>query len=477
MSKDKKKPNHQPSSSKPVSANRHQNTQPRWKQTQKRGPTYLSTPEPVSAPALEKPPAPDTKPIVIPEPVAAIAEAAPEPLSTPTPTEAAPAATTPMATPEADLAMAPMTTPEAEVPQDSQGTDTPQDVQEAPAKPDSPAEPVIETLEQFIAYAYTLKKTQKLTLDAKTAKVLNTHPVLDADARQRLQRLAQQDRLLTTPRQLLRILRTATSIDPAVRNTLREFVRRTLLGHRLFQELNLKNCIQNQPEAPSLGSALSLIAKSPLAATLPADEDGELPDKKVFEELRLNAIRTLALWMADVQHTPAARLTEALYYALWQPAVEGGRVVDEHQILIEMKDFQSLGLACRSFVKIAAEKEQAAQEAARKTRRAQEETKALRDELNAAHTARSELEQRLAEVEGQLQDQQAAYQTLDLHLRDQLETLRTRVLRRLKDDEQLLSEGLIALRRPTPKIHVMDDHAERVLDSLHNEIKKLEGEG
>jgi len=476
VSKDKKKPNHQSSSSKPVSANRQQNTQPRWKQTQKRGPTYLSTPEPVSAPVLEKPPAPDTNPVMIPEPVAAIAETAPEPVSTPTPTEAAPPETTPMATPEADLAMAPMATPEAEVPQDPPGTDTPQDVQETQAKPDSPAEPVIETLEQFIAYAYTLKKIQKLTLDAKTAQVLNTHPVLDADARQRLQRLAQQDRLLTTPRQLLRVIRTATSIDPAVRNTLREFVRHTLLGHRLFQELNLENCIQNQPGAPSLASALSLIAKSPLAATLPADEDGELPDKKI-EELRLNAIRTLALWMADVQHTPTARLTEALYYALWQPAAEGGRTVDEHQILIEMKDFQGLGLACRSFVKVAAEQAQAAQEAARQTRIAQEETKALHDELHAAHTARSELEQRLAEVEGQLQDQQAAYQTLDLHLRDELENLRTRVLRRLKDDEQLLSEGLIALRRPTPKVHVMDDHAERVLDSLHNEIKKLEGEG
>ena len=153
-----------------------------------------ATPEPAPRAATPLAPDPDTNPVMIPEPVAAIAETAPEPVSTPTPTEAAPPATTPMATPEVDLAMAPMATPEAEVPQDPQETDTPQDVQEAPAKPDSPAEPVIETLEQFIAYAYTLKKTQKLTLDAKTAQVLNTHPVLDADARQRLQRLAQQDR-------------------------------------------------------------------------------------------------------------------------------------------------------------------------------------------------------------------------------------------------------------------------------------------
>ena len=120
---------------------------------------------------------------------------------------------------------------------------------------------------------------------------------------------------------------------------------------------------------------------------------------------------------------------------------------------------------------------QAAQTSALQTQRAQEEANVLRDELNAARQSLSKIEQRLAELKSQVHDQHSAYQTLDLHLRDQLENLRTRVLNRLKDDERLLTEGLVALRRPVPKVHVMDDHAERVLDSLHNEIKKLEGGG
>ena len=37
-----------------------------------------------------------------------------------------------------------------------------------------------------------------------------------------------------------------------------------------------------------------------------------------------------------------------------------------------------------------------------------------------------------------------------------------------------MEEGLHALRRNPPKIHVMDDHAERVLDGLYMEIKELE---
>lgn len=451
-------------SSNSSTVNPWQTAKPRWKQP----PAGSSPPSaleltPVVAPLSEQA---DTTPAIAAESTTASAELLRE--SLPTLVQDDDLATLSTEAPGAEPVATSIATPETEISQDSQ---------EAESKLESPAEPLIENLEQFIAHAYTLKKTQKLTLDAKTADVIKGKTILDTDALQRLQRLAQQDRLLATPRQLLRVVRSAATTEPALRNAIREFVRNALLAHRLFHELNLVGCIRNQPGAADLASALSLIAKSSLESVLPPDEDGEIPDKKVFDELRLNAIRTLALWMTEVQHTPSSSLAEAFYYTLWQPAAEGGRSVDEHQILTEIKDFQSVGLACRSFVKTAEEQAKAAQAAVFQTRRAQEETNMLREELNQSRTSLLALEQRLTEVEGQLQDQQAAYQTLDLHLRDQLENLRTRVLRRLKDDERLLSEGLIALRRPTPKVHVMDDHAERVLDSLQSEIKKLEKGG
>jgi hypothetical protein len=61
------------------------------------------------------------------------------------------------------------------------------------------------------------------------------------------------------------------------------------------------------------------------------------------------------------------------------------------------------------------------------------------------------------------------------HLRDDIELLRTRVLRRLKADVELLELGLEGLRRPEPKVHVMMDSAERVADALRKEIKNLQG--
>ena len=55
----------------------------------------------------------------------------------------------------------------------------------------------------------------------------------------------------------------------------------------------------------------------------------------------------------------------------------------------------------------------------------------------------------------------------------EMETRRTRVLRRLKSDVELLENALIALSRTPPKVEVVRDHIERVVDSLKLEIVKL----
>ena len=81
---------------------------------------------------------------------------------------------------------------------------------------------------------------------------------------------------------------------------------------------------------------------------------------------------------------------------------------------------------------------------------------------------------KVAELEQTLETERNNGKIAQAHLHDDLEQQRTRVLRRLKSDSELLNEGLIALRRDPPKVKVMDDHAERVADSLRQEIKRLE---
>ena len=60
-----------------------------------------------------------------------------------------------------------------------------------------------------------------------------------------------------------------------------------------------------------------------------------------------------------------------------------------------------------------------------------------------------------------------------VHARDDLEKLRSRVLRRLLDDVRTLCIGLSAMEGDHPKPHVLKDKAERVLDSLIEEISNI----
>ena len=62
-------------------------------------------------------------------------------------------------------------------------------------------------------------------------------------------------------------------------------------------------------------------------------------------------------------------------------------------------------------------------------------------------------------------------------MRNDYEDLRGRVLRRLREDTALLEEGLHALRREPPKVHVMEDHAERAIDALKREMGRIRGDG
>ena len=52
------------------------------------------------------------------------------------------------------------------------------------------------------------------------------------------------------------------------------------------------------------------------------------------------------------------------------------------------------------------------------------------------------------------------------HLQDDLETVRGDTIRVLTAEIRMLGDGLHALQRRNPKVHVMIDHAERSRDNL-----------
>jgi hypothetical protein len=75
--------------------------------------------------------------------------------------------------------------------------------------------PDIETLEQFIEYAYG-RKGQRVTLKSKAERLIAQNPRLDDGAMSRLQVLAEADTFLAVPRQLLLLSREIEGL-PALR--------------------------------------------------------------------------------------------------------------------------------------------------------------------------------------------------------------------------------------------------------------------
>ena len=58
----------------------------------------------------------------------------------------------------------------------------------------------------------------------------------------------------------------------------------------------------------------------------------------------------------------------------------------------------------------------------------------------------------------------------------EMEMLRGRLIRRLTDSADMLDVGLAALRKDAPRVEVMVERAEVVLESLRAEIRNLKGQ-
>lgn len=335
----------------------------------------------------------------------------------------------------------------------------------------------ITTLEQFIAHAYALKG-RKVPLKAKVERQIAQDPRLSEEARQRLKEVASKDTTLAVPRQLLLAVRQVIGY-PGLRGAIRDFVRDTLLMHPIFLHERIDAAIRNLDEAPGPGELLKQIAATE-AKDLPPEIVGTIKATE-FEQLRTNAVYCMAIWLAESRGLSVAAVTDVLFTSLWAPKAQ--QLVAEASKLDAVSSIAELagvGLACDEYRRLAQDRLRASESAINEAEALRGRVQSLEADLDALRLKVSELEE-TSEAErqahkGELDSLRVATETEAAHLRNDLELQRTRLLRRLKSDVHLLEEGLQALTRPEPKVHVMVDHAERVTDALRQEIKNLQGE-
>lgn len=334
----------------------------------------------------------------------------------------------------------------------------------------------IETFGQFIAHAYGMKG-RKVAMKGKVERAIAQDPKLTFDEMERVGQLVKDDTVLAVPRQLLLAARAVQGF-PALRAALRGFVRDVLLGHPFFSQPGVEAALRNLDHAPSPTEVLRVLAGSDKQLlTADAGDGMKTPE---LEQLRLNAVNCMAVWLADVKNLSISALSDALFLALWRPRAtelehEGARL----RALTEIEELAGVGLVCEEYRRQAAEKLSQAEIATREAAALRDRVQRLEQELREAQdTIEAEAANREASATAHasaLEALKVSTETEAAHLRDDVELLRTRVLRRLKADVDLLELGLEALRRPEPKVHVMMDSAERVADALRKELKNLQG--
>lgn len=373
-----------------------------------------------------------------------------------------------------DKAAAPSTPAESNVlgPGPSEGglTENGQDKSSArKSKPD------IETLEQFIFYAYS-RKGQQPVLKPKVKQLIAKNLTLDDSAMSRLFALASGDVLLAVPRQLLLLSR---DIDghPQLRAALGSFVLSVMEQSPTFAGQGIQGALRNLPDALSPREALAKVA-----AFSPAEKDGKGTLKGTeLQALRRNAAHLLATWLTCNRGFNLDELSTLLSQVMWLPAAL--ELTDDSarlRALTEIEQPAGVGLACRRLTQQANDANASLDQAFRDARH-------LRERLGESETMRVTAEQEREKLEAALQalrdetsaemaDLQRQREVERTHMRHDQEQLRGRLVRRLEEGVEMLDVGLTALRNKTPRIEVMVERAEHVADALRAEIHNLKEE-
>lgn len=345
-----------------------------------------------------------------------------------------------------------------------------------PTKATKPAKPKleIETFEQFIEYAYR-RRGQPVKLESKVQKVIAKQTSLDETAMGRLLVLANADALLVVPRQILLASKEVSGFPP-LRGALIDLVAEVMLRHQVFASNDVKAAVRNLPGAPTPAEALATVARY-----TPQEVDGTEPLKPTeLKELRRNAIHLLATWFALHRSVSLEDLTNLIFHALWEPAArELANDSERLRALTDAEHAAGMGVAAQGYRQRVAEARNEREQALR-------ETVALRQQVTGLIAQRDAVQVQLDERTAELQTLRAssAHELAALHETHnagrmqqghEYESLRGRLVKRLEESIEMLDTGLSALRRETqtPRVSVMVQRAEVVLDALRSELNNL----
>jgi hypothetical protein len=254
---------------------------------------------------------------------------------------------------------------------------------------------------------------------------------------------------------------------------IREFVQDTLRRHPAFATEPLAWLLENHPDAPSEERAVrSLTSQSFTVLQWP--EGLAALKKNEAQQCRLNALWCLLLWFRETRGISFERILRYLHANIWAPASRDQKTdLQKLRVLITARQHAAIAVACSILQNEAFEQRGQAAASRMAEERAIMHAKELEEKIASTNTQIEAAKSQIEQLESDISNALTAHENAKAHMRNEYEELRGRVLRCLREELSLLADGLVALRRDPPKVHVMDDHAERAIDGLKRELERL----
>ena len=330
-----------------------------------------------------------------------------------------------------------------------------------------------ENLQSFVTLAYA-RKGQRIGMKKKVAIAIAQGPPPDDAVWARIQDLARSDVLLAVPKQML----LAALPNKGTSRTWSQVLEACLAALRVHPASSeLVPLLLSPNGGNDKVDELLDHAAAFRFGTIPRPGSTKPLSASHVALLRANVTGTVGLWMVAVWGVASPTVLRSLHERVWSTeSRRASAIIDTWRCILDVRDPSALGLACDAFVS--------------KADHARRDADAARSSEAAAVRRMADLEATIARLQAQLDQERSTSEDLRRtatqaardseaalsHARDDYERLRTRVLRRLTREVELLDEGMLAIKREPPKLHVMTDHGDRALSGLREEIKALQRE-
>lgn len=325
---------------------------------------------------------------------------------------------------------------------------------------------------QLIEHAYA-GGGKKLSLSADLTSLKADESQANAEMAQ-LRKLAESDRLLAVPPQLLIALASVKTEFTARRRVL-ELMLAALADHPVF--LAYRNQLIEPEAEPKLDARNVSEATRVITYLALGYKESKSFTAEHREKMRVNAVLSFALLRVLRDSWSLQWFASAMSALVWNaPAADTAQKAVA--ILVSGQRDDALSQLSRHFEGQLAEASRRLQQAestaafqARQARLAEEGQLALSAKLDVERQRTADLTDQVLTLQESVEAERGKRSVDHSHHVDDYETLRTAVLRNLSEQADLLADGLHALRHD--RLAVADEFVDRSLTAVKREIDRL----